>query len=63
MTDRALEQGIILRARAYQSECTLSPDYARGTIHRTGWVWALLTYRKRPITPRTPPFTRASPTA
>jgi len=51
MTDHALDAGLRLKAGAYASACALTPDHALGTVHRMGWPWALLTYRRRTVTP------------
>lgn len=51
MLDGACEAGLRLTAGAYERCCTLTPDHALGTVHRMGWVWALLTYRRRPVPP------------
>jgi uncharacterized protein (DUF2235 family) len=47
MVDGALEAGLLLKSKAYESSCQLTPDDALGTVHRMGWIWALLTYRHR----------------
>ncbi len=49
MLDGALEAGLLLRPGAYARECTVTRDDATGQIHRMGRVWAVLTYRTRPI--------------
>ncbi|NEW69889.1 DUF2235 domain-containing protein [Streptomyces rhizosphaericus] len=49
VVDGALEAGLLLKAQAYAGDVTLAPDHALGTVHRMGWIWALLTYRRRPI--------------
>jgi uncharacterized protein (DUF2235 family) len=49
MVDGALQRDIILRPRAYKRMCTLAPGDAAGTQHRMGRIWALATYRRRPI--------------
>jgi len=51
MTDGALDQGLLLRPGAYKKLCTVSPAHAEGRIHKTGMIWALLTFRTRPIAP------------
>jgi uncharacterized protein (DUF2235 family) len=52
MVEHAGEAGLILDT-ASQAElmASITDDHAAGTIHRMGWVWALLTLRRRPITP------------
>lgn len=35
--------------RAEKAISAVTADSARGTVHRMGWVWALLTYRRRPV--------------
>lgn len=49
MTDRALDEGLLLRRRAYAKSCTVSAAHARGRVHRSGWIWALLTFRTRAV--------------
>jgi uncharacterized protein (DUF2235 family) len=49
MTDRALDEELILRPRAYAKTCQLDATHARGRSHKAGWVWALLTFRTRTI--------------
>lgn len=49
MTDQALRAGLILKQKAYAKACTVDLDHALGTVHRMGWIWALLTYRRRPL--------------
>jgi hypothetical protein len=49
MTDQALRAGLILKQKAYAKACTVDLDHALGTVHRMGWFWALLTYRRRPL--------------
>ncbi|MDF1597638.1 MAG: DUF2235 domain-containing protein [Acidimicrobiia bacterium] len=51
MTDGALDQGLLLRPGAYKKACSVSKSDAEGTVHEMGKVWALLTFRTRPITP------------
>ncbi|MFF4354033.1 DUF2235 domain-containing protein [Streptomyces sp. NPDC001530] len=47
IVDGALDEGLLLKTGAYAREVTLVPDDALGTVHRMGWIWALLTYRRR----------------
>ncbi|MFI6367079.1 DUF2235 domain-containing protein [Nocardia sp. NPDC050630] len=49
ITDGALEAGLLLRAGAYLETCAISLDHASGSVHRMGWIWALLTYRRRKV--------------
>lgn len=50
MTDRAIDQGLLIRPDAYKRVCALDrSDAVEGVVHRMGRIWALLTYRKRPI--------------
>jgi hypothetical protein len=49
MADGALESGLLLAPRAYRKHCTVMPADVTGIVHRMGWIWALLTYRTRPI--------------
>jgi hypothetical protein len=41
------EARLLLKPRAYEREVTLVPEDALGAVHRMGWIWALLTYRRR----------------
>lgn len=47
MVDGALEQGILLRRGAYERACSVMEKDAAGVLHRMGWIWSLLTYRRR----------------
>ena len=49
MVDGALDAGVILKKDAYRKACTLAADNALGKVHRMGRIWALLTYRHRPV--------------
>jgi uncharacterized protein (DUF2235 family) len=51
MTDGALDQGLLLRPGAYQESCSVSAAHATADLHKVGRIWALLTYRNRPIAP------------
>ena len=52
MTDHAIDAGLHLKADTYQTTCALTVDHAQGRVHRMGWIWALLTYRRRTVTPQ-----------
>ncbi|MET8205889.1 DUF2235 domain-containing protein [Streptomyces sp. NPDC005373] len=47
VVDGAIEAGLLLKARAYTRELAVTPAHGHGKIHRMGWIWALLTYRRR----------------
>jgi uncharacterized protein (DUF2235 family) len=47
VVDGAVAAGLLLRDAAYPQACTVSADTALGKVHRMGWVWGLLTYRRR----------------
>jgi uncharacterized protein (DUF2235 family) len=49
MTDRALDHDLVLRPGAYQQTCAVTEADAAGRIHRNGWIWGLLTFRRRPM--------------
>lgn len=49
MTEGALAAGVVLRDGAYEHACTVTADTALGTVHKMGKIWALLTYRHRPV--------------
>jgi uncharacterized protein (DUF2235 family) len=51
MVEGAATVGVILKEDAYRKACTVSIDNAFGTIHKMGWVWGLLTYRRRKVPP------------
>jgi uncharacterized protein (DUF2235 family) len=48
MVKHAIEAGLLVSAAAGDTS-RVTADNALGTIHRMGWPWALLTYRRRPI--------------
>ncbi|MDQ3156449.1 MAG: DUF2235 domain-containing protein [Actinomycetota bacterium] len=49
MMDGALGAGLLVDPDKLAKECSMSPDDALGEVHRMGWVWAFLTYRKRRV--------------
>lgn len=50
MVDAAISNDLFLRDGAYAKACHVEESFAtEGTIHRMGWYWALLTYRRRRI--------------
>jgi uncharacterized protein (DUF2235 family) len=51
MVEQAIEAELRVNMKAFRETCVVSIDNARGKVHRMGWVWVFLTYRKRPITP------------
>lgn len=51
IADGALESGLLLRAETYLRTCAVDPMHANGRVHRMGWIWALLTYRRRKVPP------------
>jgi uncharacterized protein (DUF2235 family) len=51
MADHAITTGLVVQPDAYQAVCTLEAGAAQDKVHRMGWIWGLLTYRHRPITP------------
>lgn len=53
MTDGAIDRRIRLRLGAYEELCTVTPAHAQAEIHKMGKIWALLTFRTRPILPPT----------
>ncbi|WP_371664182.1 DUF2235 domain-containing protein [Streptomyces sp. NBC_00280] len=44
-------KGLLLKPGAYRREVTVDLKDALGKVHRMGWVWALLTYRRRRLPP------------
>jgi uncharacterized protein (DUF2235 family) len=51
VVEGAWASGILLKEGAYGKSCGVSIDNASGTVHRMGWVWGLLTYRRRKVPP------------
>ena len=56
ITLRWMVQGAGAAGLHFGSEATnvvsaVNADHAQGRVHRMGWIWALLTYRRRPIPP------------
>ena len=51
MVEGAVAAGLHVNAEAAKAVSDVSADHALGTVHRMGWVWALLTYRRRPVPP------------
>lgn len=49
VVDGACAAGLILKAGAYEKSCAVTLENAQGDVHRMGWVWALLTYRRRQV--------------
>ena len=50
MADGALAEGLHLDPKAYARACAVDESLAQdGKVHRMGWYWAFLTYRKRPV--------------
>ncbi|WP_330309055.1 MULTISPECIES: DUF2235 domain-containing protein [unclassified Streptomyces] len=47
IVDAALDEHLLLKPGAYAREVTLVPEDALGKVHRMGWIWSLLTYRRR----------------
>ncbi|HEU4514132.1 MAG TPA: DUF2235 domain-containing protein [Nocardioidaceae bacterium] len=51
MVDGARDAGLLVKPKAYAKAATLTEDHAHGVVHDMGWVWAFLTYRRRPVPP------------
>jgi uncharacterized protein (DUF2235 family) len=49
MVDGATQAGLIVRPKMLATRYTIDPKDALGEIHHMGKVWALATYRKRPL--------------
>jgi uncharacterized protein (DUF2235 family) len=49
MVDGALAAGLRVLPQRYRKQCAVTADHPHGVVHRMGWVWALLTYRHRPV--------------
>jgi uncharacterized protein (DUF2235 family) len=50
IAEQAVAAGLIAQPKSYAEVLSVTADHALGTLHRAGWVWALLTFRRRPIT-------------
>lgn len=48
MVDGAADAGVHLK-NTYRKFCNVTAEDASGAVHRMGRVWALLTYRRRPV--------------
>lgn len=51
MVEHAIDAGLSVDPKVVRRYSTVTADNALGRVHRMGWVWMILTYRKRPITP------------
>ncbi len=51
MVDGARGRGLLIREPAYRRQCAVDADDADGVLHRMGWVWGLLGYRRRTLPP------------
>lgn len=49
VVEGAMDAGVLLKHGAYARHCAVQPSNAVGKVHRMGWVWALLTYRRRRV--------------
>jgi uncharacterized protein (DUF2235 family) len=49
MAGEAVAAGLLVRPKAYERVLVLDPGSHLGTVHRMGWIWALLTFRRRPV--------------
>ena len=47
--DGAIEEGLIIDPRLVRHRVHVDDANAVGTIHKMDWIWALLTFRRRPI--------------
>jgi uncharacterized protein (DUF2235 family) len=54
MVEQAVAAGLVVHSKPYAEVRAVTDDHALGTVHRAGWIWALLTYRRRPITNESP---------
>ncbi|GII85613.1 hypothetical protein Ssi03_36030 [Sphaerisporangium siamense] len=52
IVDGAVDSGLLVKPRVYVKTLTLTRADALGKIHRLGWAWTLLTYRRRRVPPR-----------
>jgi uncharacterized protein (DUF2235 family) len=51
MAEEAVAAGLLVRPRRYRSRCAVEPSYADAHAHGTGALWAVLTFRRRPVPP------------
>jgi uncharacterized protein (DUF2235 family) len=49
MAEQAVDAGLLVKPKAYAAARSLAPDAHLGEIHSMGKVWALATYRRRPV--------------
>jgi len=47
IVDAAVEEQLLVKPTAYRKACAVTPENIDGPVHGMGWVWALLTYRRR----------------
>ncbi len=47
VVDGAIDAGLAVNPVAYRKNATVTADHAAGRVHRMGWIWGLLTYRRR----------------
>lgn len=51
IVDGAVTAGLLVDQASYRTACAVTAANADGPVHRMGRIWALLTYRRRPIPP------------
>jgi uncharacterized protein (DUF2235 family) len=51
MIEQARDQGLLLNGTEREALKAVRDASASDTIHKMGWAWALLTYRRRPVFP------------
>lgn len=51
MVEHAVQAGLRVEPSVVRRYASVTADSARGKVHKMGWVWLLLTSRKRPIPP------------
>jgi uncharacterized protein (DUF2235 family) len=49
IVEQAVAEGMLVRSRKYAAECTVTPEFAEGLVHRMSWAWRFLGERRRPI--------------
>jgi len=49
MLDGAVAEGLLIRSRRYAGRYAVSDSDALGAVHKMGWLWALATFRRRPV--------------
>jgi len=49
MLEDAIAEGLLVRQQRVRNHYTLAEPDASGSLHKTGWLWAVARYRRRPV--------------